>query len=290
MARWKAVFKKLLWPGWRWVVPAALLGGASLYLTFGTWLGDTPFAYISYLLSAYGLTILIAAIVPPLLSVRKVLHRVPLAHRYLSDRYFKVRSALTLSFFINVCYAGFKLACAVWYISFWDGALALYYILLCAVRVYLVRRVPENEQSRNMVQELRNYRATGVFLFALDLALSVIATQIVRDGRSYAYPGTLIYVAALYAFYSLTLATVNIFKYRKLNSPVLSAAKAVNLTTALVSIFNLETAMLAQFGADQVELRLIMTSCTAFVVCILVLGSAIYMVISTNKKLGGLNS
>ena len=141
MARWKAVFKKLLWPGWRWVVPAALLGGASLYLTFGTWLGDTPFAY----------TILIAAIVPPLLSVRKVLHRVPLAHRYLSDRYFKVRSALTLSFFINVCYAGFKLACAVWYVSFWDGALALYYILLCAVRVYLVRRVPENEQSRNMV-------------------------------------------------------------------------------------------------------------------------------------------
>lgn len=136
-----------------------------------------------------------------------------------------------------------------------------------------------------MEQELRHYRTTGGFLFALDLALSVIATQIVQDGRSYAYPGTLIYVAALYAFYSLTLATVNIFKYRKFNSPVLSAAKAVNLTTALVSIFNLETAMLAQFGADQVYFRLIMTACTAFAVCATVLGAAIYMVISANKKL-----
>lgn len=41
-----------------------------------------------------------------------------------------------------------------------------------------------------------------------------------RDGHSYAYPGTLIHVAAIYAFYRLTLATVNIFKYRKFNSPV----------------------------------------------------------------------
>lgn len=285
MGRWKAVFKKLLWPGWRWVVPTVVLGSGSLYLTFGTWLGGTPFAYVSYLLSAYGLTILIAAVIPSLLSVRQVLHRVPLAHWYLSDQYFKVRSSLTLSFFINMCYAGFKLACAVWYVSFWEGALAFYYVLLCAVRVYLVRRVPRKEQDWSIAQELRNYRATGIFLFALDLALSVIATQIVRDGRIYAYPGTLIYAAALYAFYSLTLATVNIFKYRKFNSPVLSAAKTVNLTTALVSIFNLETAMLAQFGADQVEFRLIMTACTAFTVCVMVLGMAVYMVISANKKL-----
>lgn len=285
MKRWKDILKKFLWPGWSWVILTALLGGISLALTFLVFGDSSPFAYISYLLSAYGLTILVAAVVPPLLSVRQVLHRVPLTHRYLSDQYFKVRSGLTLSFFINVCYAGFKLGCAVWYVSFWDGALAFYYILLCAVRVYLLRCVPRSEQERTMEQELRHYRTTGGFLFALDLALSVIATQIVQDGRSYAYPGTLIYVAALYAFYSLTLAIINIFKYRKFSSPVLSAAKAVNLTTALVSIFNLETAMLAQFGANQVYFRLIMTACTAFAVCATVLGTAIYMVISANKKL-----
>lgn len=285
MKRWKAMLKKLLWPGGGWAALAVLLGGISLALTFLVFGDDSPFAYVSYLLSAYGLTVFVAAVVPLFSSAKRLIHRVPLAHRYLTDRYFKVRSSLLLSFLVNMCYAGFKLVCSIRYTSFWDGALAVYNILLCAVRIYLIRRVPTGRQGSDMDRELRYYRTTGVFLFALDIALSGIATQIVRDGQGSDYPGTLIYAAALYAFYSLTLAIVNTVKFRRFNSPVLSAAKAVNLTTALVSIFNLETAMLAQFGTDQVYFRLIMTSCTAFSVCVLVLGTAIYMVISANKKL-----
>lgn len=118
-----------------------------------------------------------------------------------------------------------------------------------------------------------------------DLALSVIATQIVWDGYGYNYPGTLIYVVALHAFHSLILSAVNAVKFRKLHSPVLSAAKAVNLTTAVVSIFSLETAMLTQFGSDQAEFRLLMTACTAVSVCVIVLGLAAYMVVSANRKI-----
>ena len=66
---------------------------------------------------------------------------------------------------------------------------------------------------------------------------------------------------------------------------MLSAAKAVNLTTALVSIFSLETAMIAQFGADRAYFRLVMTSVTAFAVCAVVLGLAVFMVCSANRKL-----
>lgn len=285
MERWMAVLKKLLFPGGGWVALVVLLGGISLDLTFLIFGDNSPFAYVSYVLSAYALTIFVAAIVPLFSSVRRLAHRVPLAHRYLTDRYFKVRSSLLLSFFINLCYAGFKLACAVWYASFWDGALALYYILLCAVRVYLIRRVPVGEEHQDMARELRCYRTTGLFLFGLDLALSGVATQIVRDGHGSNYPGMLIYVAAMHAFYSLTLAIINAVKCRRFHSPVLSAAKAVNLTTALVSIFNLETAMIAQFGAEQVYFRLVMTACTAFAVCVIVLGTAAFMVISSTQKL-----
>lgn len=285
MERWKAALKKLLFPGGGWVCLLTLLGGVSLYLTFRVFGEDSPFAYASYVLSAYALTILVAAIVPLFPAAQRMIHRVPLAHRYLTDRYFKVRSSLLLSFVINVCYAGFKLVCSILHASFWDGALAVYNILLCAVRIYLIRRVPTEQQGSNTKRELRFYRTTGFFLIALDIALSGIATQIVRDGQGSDYPGTLIYASALYAFYSLTLAIVNAVKFRKFNSPVLSAAKAVNLTTALVSIFNLETAMLAQFGTDQAYFRLVMTSCTAFSVCVLVLGTAIYMVISASRKI-----
>lgn len=267
-----------------------LLGGVSLALTFLVFGDSSPFAYVSYVLSAYGLTIFIAAVIPMFSAARRLLHRIPLTHRYLTDRYFKVHSSLLLSFFINLCYAGFKLVCAIWYSSFWDGALAVYNILLCAVRIYLIRRVPVERQESDMERELRYYRATGFFLAALDIALSGIAAQIVRDGQGSDYPGTLIYAAAFYAFYSLTIAIVNMVKFRKFNSPVLSAAKAVNLTTALVSIFNLETAMIAQFGAGQAYFRLIMTACTAFAVCVTVLGIAIFMVVSANRKLRGLTT
>lgn len=277
--------KKLLFPGGGWVCLLVLLGGVSLYLTFCIFGDDSPFAYVSYVLSAYALTVLVAAVVPLFPAARRMVHRVPLAHRYMTDQYFKVRYGLMLSFFINLCYGGFKLICAMWYVSFWDGALAFYYILLCTVRLYLIRRVPSGAEGRDLARELRYCRATGIFLFGLDLALSIIATQIVRDGYGSNYTGMLIYVAAMYAFYSLTIAIVNAVRYRRLHSPVLSAAKAVNLTTALVSIFNLETAMIAQFGADQVYFRLVMTACTAFAVCAGVLGAAAYMVISSTQKL-----
>lgn len=290
MERWKAALKKLLFPGLGRVVLAVLLGGVSLALTFLVFGDRSPFAYASYILSAYGLIVFAAAVVPLLSSAKQFIHRVPLAHRYLTDHYFKVRSSLLLSFVVNVCYAGFKLICSILYTSFWDGALAVYNILLCAVRVYLIRRVPAEQQEPDINRELRYYRTTGFFLIALDIALSGIATQIVRDGQGSDYPGMLIYVAALYAFYSLTLAIFNTAKFRKFNSPVLSAAKAVNLTTALVSIFNLETAMIAQFGADQVYFRLVMTACTAFAVCVIVLGTAIFMVISANNKSGRLST
>lgn len=277
--------KRLLFPGGKWIVLSDILGAAGLYLAFGTWLGETPFAYFAYLLSAYALVISAAWIIGRFRpAMQQLLHSVALIHRYLTDGYFKVRISMLLSFAINLAYACFKLICAVLYISFWDGALALYNILLCAVRLYLLRRVPTGPNQESRDRELRQYRVTGGFLLTLDAALGIIAVQIVQHGQSYHYPGTLIYVVALYAFYSLSLGIANMIKYRTFNSPVLSAAKAVNLTAALVSIFNLETAMLAAFGEGYQHQKL-MTAATAGTVWLLVFCMAVYMVLNSQKEL-----
>ena len=55
---------------------------------------------------------------------------------------------------------------------------------------------------------------------------------------------------AMYAFYSVITAVVNLVKFRKHGSPILPEAKAINLVAAMVSILSLETEMLAQFGED----------------------------------------
>lgn len=88
MERWKAALKKLLFPGGGRVCLLVLLGGASLYLTFRVFGDSSPFAYVSYLLSAYALTVLTAAVVPLFPAARRLVHRVPLAHRYMTDQYF----------------------------------------------------------------------------------------------------------------------------------------------------------------------------------------------------------
>lgn len=65
----------------------------------------------------------------------------------------------------------------------------------------------------------------------------------------------------------------------------MSAAKVISLTAALVSMLSLETAMLAQFGRDDVRLRQIMISATGTGVCAIVLGMAVFMIAKSTKAL-----
>lgn len=280
MKRTPAWLRKALFPGGKWAVLLAVLGGSGLYLTFGVLGSDHPSAYFAYVLSAYALTVVVAWTVKTAVpGLRRAVHSVPLSHRYLTDSYFKVRSGLVLSLFINLCYAVFKLAYAALYISFWDGALAVYKLLLCAVRFHLIRHVPAGPKDKDVAKELVYYRNTGLFLLASEVPLAVIAIEIVLHGQSCHYSGTLIYVVALYVFYSLGLAVSNAVKYRKFRSPVLSAAKALNLTTALVGVFTLETAMLSSFGGDY-PYQMIMTPATGGAAWLLVLCAAVYMVVN----------
>lgn len=285
MKRAWAAAKTWLFPGWKGALPLAILGGAGLYLVFGRGLEESPLAYAVYILSCYATVAVSEAAVRSCRTAWRQLNGIPLVARWRGDANFRVRMGLLLSLLVNVCYAGLRVVYAARYASFWDGALGFYYILLCAVRLYLIRRTPSASENRRYTEELRTCRCTGWLLMVLDLALVWISVQIVLDGRRYDYPGTLIYAAALYAFYSMAIAIVNMVKYRKFHSPVLSAAKVVSLTTATVSIFSLETAMLAQFGGEP-RFQFWMTAVTAAAVCCLVLAIALFMTISASRKLG----
>ena len=99
----------------------------------------------------------------------------------------------------------------------------------------------------------------------------------------------MIYAMALYAFYAVITSVINVVKFRKYGSPVMSAAKIINLTAALVSMLSLETAMLAQFGEDDVMFRQIMTSATGTGACVIVLGMAVFMIAKSTKVINNIN-
>ncbi|MDE7297655.1 MAG: hypothetical protein K2N94_02355, partial [Lachnospiraceae bacterium] len=158
--------------------------------------------------------------------------------------------------------------------------------LLGVMRFLLLTSARKTHGRADPATDFRRYRGCGVLLAFMTLVLSGMILFIIRQNGGYDYPGILIYVMALYAFYAVITAAINIVKFRRHGSPILSAAKAVNLAVALVSMLALETAMLSQFGQESDQLfRRIMTASTGAVVCGFVFAMAIYMIVRATRQL-----
>ena len=250
-------------------------------------------SYVSYILSAYAAIITVTGITGivrlarqginshPL--VKKALDN-PLVGRYLREDMFRAEAALYQGFFINLLYAGIKMFSGIYYRSIWFVTLAVYYILLAVMRASLLHYVRKGEKGKR--SEWRRYRLCGIILLFMNVALSGIIVLVISMNSGFVYPGVLIYVMALYAFYATITAVWNLVKFRKYGSPVMSAAKVIGLTAALVSMLSLETAMLTQFGSDDGQMfRQIMTASTGAGISSIVLGMAIFMIWHSTKQI-----
>lgn len=258
MERIKRLLRRLLG-----LPPALLLlltaaSAAGLAWVFAAGGEDTPAAIALYTLAFYALCAW-AYRAPGLMRwVRggpgAWLGRQPLYRRYRADIRFRGCCALYSGLATSLFFAWFKLAAALLYRSVWLGAIAAYYAVLALIRALLVRQLhrrPAGETPEQALRrEWRGYRRTGWLMLLLTAAMSGMVVQMVRDGQGYSYPGYIIYVTALYAFYTVIMAVVNLVRFRGAGSPLLSASKAVSLAGAAMSILALQTAMLTQFGAQ----------------------------------------
>ena len=253
-------------------------------------------SYLAYALSAYALVITITGTAGIIGWIRrgidshpliKKLHGIPVFERFLYEAEFRTETALYQGFAVNLIYAGIKLFSGIYYHSVWFITLAAYYILLAVMRFSLLVFVRGKGNSEgDKVLELRRYRLCGIILLFMDWALVGIIILVVHQNSGFEYPGMLIYVMALYTFYATITAVINVIKFRKYRKPVLTAAKVINLTAALVSMLSLETAMLTQFGAaDDPLFRQIMTASTGAGVSMIVLGMAVFMITNATKQL-----
>ena len=81
----------------------------------------------------------------------------------------------------------------------------------------------------------------------------------------------------MYTFYTIILSVVNLVKYRRLGSPILSAAKILNFVAALMSLLGLQTAMISQFSTEGENYRRMMNAMTGGSVWLAVILIAVYM-------------
>ncbi len=298
MEKLKRLLKKIFCLPPLWTCLAALFGYGSVLAVAVFKIQNPILQYASYIASAYALIVTVTGlgyIHTSIGGVRKFVSNHPLMKRfrsttvgekYMTDVRFRTGVSLYQGFFINLVYIVMKLVSGIVYRSAWFIALTVYYMLLAVMRFLLVRRL----NVQDAASELRRYRLCGVMLLFMNQALAGVVTFMVHQNQGFDYPGVLIYAMAAYAFYAVILAIVNVVKTRKHNNPILSAAKAINLVAAMVSILSLETAMLAQFGEnDDPMFRKAMTGATGGGVCTIVIGMAIYMIWRANKSLKKLN-
>ena len=258
-------------------------------------IGDhSVFSYLAYILSAYALVITITGTPGVVEAMRRGIGTLPmiekicstpLGGRLLGDAVFRSELTLHGGLFVNILYVALNLFSGLRYRSAWFVSLAFYYALLSAMRAVLVHYVHVRPVGQDIQSELHRYRACGFILLFMNQALVGIIVYMITQDRGFSYPGLLIYAMALYTFYITIAATVNVVKYRKHGSPILSAAKVVSLTAALVSVLSLETAMITQFGGDELEFRRLMLAGSGAAVCAIVLAMAIYMIVRSTRLL-----
>lgn len=286
---WKKIGKALLFPP-VWVqLLLTLVSAAALIAVFINGWQETLPAYLIYVLSFYTLSVVTLFCVRVLpkryQDIKKKMHDIPLVHHYLTDQYFRTEVSLYASLAANLLYAAMNVISFVLYQSWWFLCLAVYYAILSVMRFLLVRYVRLNELGANRRGELKRALACSAVMLLLNVALTGAVLMMLYQNRGYEYSGILIYVMALYTFYITTHAIINMIRYRKFESPVMSTAKGISMAAALVSMLNLETAMFASFGAEMAwedqQLMLILTG--AGVAAAVIAISSITIVRSANE-------
>ena len=102
----------------------------------------------------------------------------------------------------------------------------------------------------------------------------------VRTNSGFSYPGYIIYLSAFYTFYTMIISVLNLVKFRKLGSPILSAAKVLNFIAAMMSILGLQTAMISRFSENGEAYRKMMNTITGGFVYGIVIVTLISMAIA----------
>ena len=284
---WKKLGKALLFPHIAIMIILVLI--AIVFLVYSmVFLGtDSIPAIVAYVLSAYTLTVWCFKIPYLIRLFKSFKDENKYAQIWLKDTRLRVNVSLYGSLIWNTAYAVFQLGLGFWHHTFWFYSLAGYYIALAVMRFFLVRHTSKHKPGERMEEELIKYRACGIVFLLMNIALTLIIFFMVYWNRTFEHHEITTITLAAYTFTSLTMAIVNVVKYRKYKSPVYSASKAISLAAACVSMLTLESTMLTTFGDGTMDMttRRIMLGATGGVISVFIIMMAIYMIVQSNKKI-----
>ena len=288
---WKKLGKALLFPPLGimiLLVPVAtvLLVGSMVFV--GT---ETPIAYVSYVLAAYTLTVWCFKIPKIIELIKTFKNENKYARIWQEDTRLRVNVSLYGSLAFNTLYGVFQLWLGFYHSTFWFYSFGVYYICLAVMRFFLVSHTRKYVPGELMRTELVKYRACGWIFLVMNLALALIVFFMLYWNRTFTHHMITTIAMAAYTFTSFTLAIVSVVKYRKYNSPVFSASRAIGFASACVSMLTLTSTMLTTFGDGTMDpfARKFMLGSVGVAVSAVVVIMAVNMIVVGTRRLKEIN-
>lgn len=286
----KMILKKLIYPP-KWVLFTIVpISFATLIFIFAAEKTESMLARFVYGMSAYSLSVLIAAISALAKKIKlsmsnsralKAIVKSNFGGKYLNDLAFRGGFSIYQGVAVNFLYVIFRIGAGIRYHSVWFISMAAYYLVLGGLRANLVYHYKKHEKN----VEIRCYRQTAWLLFLLNIPMGGMIVLMVRTNSGFSYPGYIIYLSAIYTFYAMIISVINLVKFRRLGSPILSAAKVLNFVSAMMSVLGLQTAMISRFSENGENYREMMNAVTGAFVWEIVIVIVVYMLFYSKKMM-----
>lgn len=241
-------------------------------------------SYVLYLIMTYSLIIIVIKVYDLIkFKIDKTISSNKYLIKYRNDYKLRYKISLYSSLFFNFLYVFFKLISGIVYKSIWFIIFSLYYLLLVIVRTNIVKE--ELKYCKSLSDEWKIYRKCGIILLFMNVILTMIILVILSMKITIKYHMYIVILIAIYTFYIMVYSIINLFKYRRLNSPLLLASKVVNFISCLISMLSLEIVMLSTFGENKIEFNEIMIMATGGFFSIIILVICMYMIIKSTEWL-----
>ncbi|MEE0595380.1 MAG: hypothetical protein UDD43_01530 [Agathobacter sp.] len=221
--------------------------------------------------------------------IKEFLYKYKYVEKYLTDDIFQTQTMLLASLAMNIAAATFKFVMGVWFGSKWLVTVSIYFLTLSAMRLLLLNRERKSKKletpEHKRLYDLKGYRACGYMVLFMNMIVGRMIVQMLVDNEGYDYPGLMLYLIGLFAIANFANAIYNVKKYWHIYNPMISAAKRLSFSTALVLLYTLQTSALARFGNNHEQLRRLLNSISGAVVELVLFTMAILMIVRSNQEM-----
>lgn len=255
---------------------------------------NSVLSYITFALAALSLGYSTYTVVINVSSwKRKInhsLHTHAFTAKLLENYEFKTIVFSTVSLAVTIAFTLMNLVSAIRYRSVWYGALSAYYFMLILFRGGVLLSNAKRKKSLDVneyeIVKWKIYRASGIFLFIIEIAMAFAVTQMMLSDRPTPSGEIMAIANAAYAFYKMFMAIYNLIRAKRLSDPITQALRNLNLADACMSIVSLTVLLLTTFSESDIQTKMLyLKSSVGFSACLFLIIMAIIMIVRATKTL-----